>query len=64
MEEFIADLGKTDEGASTVKMVRTKGLRSKAAATLFFSWYGRRTWNEPTDAELLEFAIQRGLLSP
>ncbi|WP_119155389.1 replication initiation protein [Caldimonas tepidiphila] len=42
---------------------RAKRLDSKPAATVFFRWLASETWPEPpTDAELLTFALEKGLL--
>lgn len=42
---------------------RAKRLDSKPAATVFFRWLAQETWPAPpSDAELLTFALEKGLL--
>jgi len=38
---------------------RRRKLESKLAETAFFDWLARRTWGEPTDTDLLAFALNQ-----
>lgn len=48
-----------------VRSFRREGLSSKAVESLFFTWLAKRTWpTEPTERDLLEFGLEKGLLNP
>jgi hypothetical protein len=37
---------------------KKQGLRSKMVQVAFLEWYATRTWGQPTDTDLLEFALK------
>lgn len=52
-----------DLAPAIAKHWRAKRLDSKPAATVFFRWLACETWpTPPSDAELLTFALEKGLL--
>jgi len=61
-DQFIEEHGGLADGASTAKLFRTKGLKSKTASALFFAWYAQRTWGSASELDLLNFAITSGLI--
>jgi hypothetical protein len=61
-EQFIEEHGGLTDGASAAKLFRTKGLKSKTASALFFAWHAQRTWGNATEIDLLNFAIESGLI--
>jgi hypothetical protein len=52
-----------DMALPILKAWKSGGLNNKMAASHFFTWLAKVTWpNEPTERELLSFAIESGLL--
>lgn len=61
-EQFIEEHGGLADGAAAASLVRTKGLKSKTASALFFTWYAQQTWGDVSEMDLLNFAIESGLI--
>lgn len=61
----VLELFRQEKVAGDPTLARTftdKGLANKRVEVAFSFWLAARTWGEPSEAELLNFAIEQGLL--
>lgn len=63
-EEFVQTQTEVSAAGSALKSFRSKGFKSKTASAIFFAWFARKTWGDVSEMDLLNFAIQSGMVAP
>jgi len=51
------------ENPDMAKMFKAKGLDHKPLFSALVGWYGKKIFGEPTDSDILNFALQNGFIS-